>query len=319
MALQEKLPDIIAKAIDVESVRFSAPDLAKMRSFMMDFGLSDAEDAGDGVLRMRGSGDAPFLHETVEGEPGFVSFALRVQSADELHALAEAEGVRVEEASGPGGGRQVLLRDPDGFRVVAIEGKTRVAAVGHKPGNLWNVTARRERHGEAKRIAVKPANVVRLGHVVLGVSDMAKTWEWWRSRFGMLISDEVRAPNGDLAALFIRCDCGDVPVDHHTLNFASVPGLPPKFHHAAFEVADLDDLMAGSHFLEAKGHNHDWGVGRHFLGSQVFDYWRDPWGHRVEHWTDGDLFDANAPANVTDIPTMLGHQWGPAAPADFAS
>jgi len=108
-------------------------------------------------------------------------------------------------------------------------------------------------------------------------------------------------------------------VDHHTLNFASIPGIPPKFHHVAFEVADFDDLMAGSHHLELQGYRHDWGVGRHILGSQVFDYWRDPWGHRIEHWTDGDLFDAHTPPNVVDLPSMLGHQWGPAAPADFAT
>jgi catechol 2,3-dioxygenase-like lactoylglutathione lyase family enzyme len=166
---------------------------------------------------------------------------------------------------------------------------------------------------------MKPAQVVRLGHVVLGVTDMAKTWDWWQSRFGLLVSDEVRAPNGDLAALFIRCDRGDEPVDHHTLNFASIPGIPAKFHHAAFEVVDFDDLMAGSQHLNAKGYRHDWGVGRHILGSQVFDYWRDPWGHRIEHWTDGDLFDAHAPVTVADLPTMMGHQWGPAAPADFVT
>ena len=39
---------------DIESVRFSAPDLDKMRKFLIDFGMRDAEDAGDGVLRMRG-------------------------------------------------------------------------------------------------------------------------------------------------------------------------------------------------------------------------------------------------------------------------
>lgn len=81
--------------------------------------------------------------------------------------------------------------------------------------------------------------------------------------------------------------------------------------HAAFEVVDFDDLMADNHHLQAKSYRHDWGVGRHILGSQAFDYWRDPWGHRVEHWTDGDLFDAAVPANVTDLPTMLGHQWAP--------
>ena len=154
---------------------------------------------------------------------------------------------------------------------------------------------------------------------MINVSDMRHSWEWWRGRFGLLASDEVRAPNGDVAALFIRCDRGSTLVDHHMLNFASIPGVPPKFHHAAFEVADFDDLMVGSHHLEARGYTHDWGVGRHVLGSQVFDYWKDPWGHRVEHWTDGDLFDASTPTNVTDIPTMLGHQWGPAAPHDFAA
>jgi len=312
-------PVSIAKAIDVESVRFSAPDLHKMRKFLEDFGLQEAEDVGDGVLRMRGIGDAPFLHETIEGEPGFVSFAIRVRSVEDLEALAVAEGVAIDTASGPGGGQRVLLTDPDGFLVEAVAGRSRVTTLPPAASNLWNIAARRERQGEAKRVAAGAAHVVRLGHVVLAVTDMAKTWAWWRSRFGLIVSDEVRAPNDDLAALFIRCDRGDEPVDHHTLNFAAIPGLPAKFHHAAFEVADFDDLMAGSNHLEARGHRHDWGVGRHILGSQVFDYWRDPWGHRVEHWTDGDLFDANAPVNVTDLPTMLGHQWGPATPADFVS
>jgi catechol-2,3-dioxygenase len=307
----------IAKAVDVESVRFSAPDLTQMQTFLKDFGLSTVEDAGDNVLRMRGTGDAPVLHETIKGEPGFVSLAIRVRDADDLKALADVEGVAVE--AGIGGGQRVVLTDPDGFCVEAIAGRARLPGLSPSPTNAWNIAARRERQGEAKRIAVAPAHVVRLGHVVLGVSNMAKTWAWWQSRFGLLVSDEVRAPNGDLAALFIRCDRGDEPVDHHTLNFASIPGIPPKFHHAAFEVADFDDLMAGNHHLIAKGYRHDWGVGRHILGSQVFDYWRDPWGNRVEHWTDGDLFDAHAPVNVAELPTMMGHQWGPPSPADFVS
>ena len=309
---------MIAKAVDVESVRFSAPDLSKMQHFLEDFGLLPLEGDGDGVLRVRGTGNVPFVHETVQGEPGFVGFSLRVRSVDDLKALAEAEGGVVEPAAGPGGGYKVSLRDPDGYLVEAQAEKARVAPLPDGTRGLWNIASRREREREAKRIDVGPARVVRLGHVVLGVSDMAASQAWWQSRFGLLISDEVRAPSGDVAALFIRCDRGDVPVDHHTLNFASIPGVPPRFHHAAFEVADLDDLMAGSRFLEERGHTHDWGVGRHILGSQVFDYWKDPWGHRVEHWTDGDLFDASSPTNVVDIPTMLGHQWGPPAPADFA-
>jgi catechol 2,3-dioxygenase-like lactoylglutathione lyase family enzyme len=309
----------VALAVDVESVRFSAPDLDQMRQFQLDFGLCDAEPAADDVLRMRGTGDGPFLHETVRGDPGFLRVSIRVRSLEDLAALASAEGAAIENAEGPGGGQRVLMRDPDGFQVEAVAGRARASTLPDGTSTAWNVLARRERQRQPKRLAQGAAHVARLGHVVLGVSDMTKTWAWWQSRFGLLISDEVRAPSGDVAALFIRCNRGDEPSDHHTLNFASVPGTPPKFHHAAFEVADLDDLMVGSQYLVAKDYRHDWGIGRHILGSQVFDYWRDPWGHRVERWTDGDQFDSHSPTNIADLPTMMGHQWGPAAPADFVS
>ncbi len=55
-------------------VKFSAPDLGAMQTFLSDFGMSPARDASDGVLRMRRAGDAPFIHETVKGEPGFLGY-----------------------------------------------------------------------------------------------------------------------------------------------------------------------------------------------------------------------------------------------------
>ena len=308
----------IIKVQDIESVRFSAPDLDAMERFLTDFGLTAADDTGDGVLRMRGTGDAPFVHETVAGAPGFLALTLRAASMADLHTLASAEQLTVASAAGPGGGSMVSLRDPNGFVVEVIAGKARTSSLSHGVSALWNTMLGHYRTGEPKRLAPGPASVVRLGHAVLGVNDTAESWAWYRDRFGLIMSDEVRAPNGDLAAAFIRCDRGHEAVDHHSLNFAAFPGKPPAFHHAAFEVADFDDLMTGHEHLKLAGYTQDWGVGRHVLGSQVFDYWKDPWGHRVEHWTDGDVFTADVPTNVTDLPTMLGHQWGPPAPADFA-
>ena len=307
----------IIKVEDVESVRFGAPDLSRMRTFLIDFGLFDAEDVGDGVLRMRGTGDAPFVHETVQGKPGLCAVTLRAKSLADLHRLAEAEGAAISRPTAPGGGSVVALTDPNGFTVEVVAERARAPLRPHGVRALWNTMTGRHRSGEAKRVAAGPATVVRLGHVVLGVNDTRESWEWYHHRFGVLMSDEVQAPNGAMAAAFIRCDRGDDPADHHTLNFAAIPGKPPAFHHAAFEVADLDDLMAGHEHLKRAGYQHDWGVGRHILGSQVFDYWKDPWGHRVEHWTDGDLFTAATPANVTDLSVMLGQQWGPGPPADF--
>lgn len=305
------------KIEEIESVRFSAPDLGQMRAFLLEFGMTEAAAGDDEVLRFRGTGDAPFIHETVRGAPAFLSLALRASSQSDLEKLASAEQTPVIAATGPGGGSMIRLQDPNGFQIEVVAGRERAPTPPGPARARWNVIGGRGRPGAAKRLAAGPASVARLGHVVMGVKDTQETWDWWRSRFGLIMSDEVRAPDGFLVAAFVRLDRGDQPTDHHSLNFATIPGRPPVFHHAAFEVADLDDLMVGHDHLKRAGRQHDWGVGRHILGSQVFDYWKDPWGHRLEHWTDGDLFTTATPPSVHDLSIMMGQQWGPGAPPDF--
>ena len=307
----------IIKVQDVEYVTFSAPDLARMREFLSDFGMADSGQSDPNVLRMRGSGEAAFIHKTHLGSPGFVGVALRARSVEDLENLAKSQGVAVNELPAPEQGRVVTLTDPNGFRIEIVAGLSRVARAPSEPKAGWNTTQNLSRPNIPKRVAPGPSSVLRLGHVVLGVNDVVESWKWWSERFGLLMSDEVRAPNGAMAAAFIRCDRNSEPADHHSLNFAQMPGKSAAFHHAAFEVADLDDLMVGHERLKERGYTHSWGIGRHILGSQVFDYWRDPWGHLIEHWTDGDVFAADVPTAVTDIPTMLGRQWGPPAPPDF--
>lgn len=108
----------------------------------------------------------------------------------------------------------------------------------------------------------------------------------------------------------------DTPTDHHTLFLAQLPS-GPGFNHAAFEVRDIEDVLSGHNLLKAKDSLPAWGIGRHYPGSQVFDYWRDPWGHTVEHWTDGDMFTAEDEPRMGTVADLLGAQWGPAMPADF--
>ena len=53
-----------------------------------------------------------------------------------------------------------------------------------------------------------------------------------------------------------------------------------------------------------------WGIGRHILGSQIFDYWQDPWGDKHEHYCDGDLFTADEPTGVHAVSREAMAQWG---------
>jgi hypothetical protein len=85
----------------------------------------------------------------------------------------------------------------------------------------------------------------------------------------------------------------------------------------AFEVLDLDDLMTGNAHLRSAGWKHSWGVGRHVQGSQLFDYWRDPFGNKIEHWTDGDLVnDQHARTHGPLSPAGLS-QWAPPVTPEF--
>jgi hypothetical protein len=113
---------------------------------------------------------------------------------------------------------------------------------------------------------------------------------------------------------FLRCDRGETPTDHHTLFLLQSPAGTAKFNHAAFEVADFDDLMLGHTHLKRAKRTPAWGVGWHILGSQIFDYWKDPWGHELEHWTDGDLFAASDGSHKATLQDLLGVQWGPHHP-----
>ena len=48
----------------------------------------------------------------------------------------------------------------------------------------------------------------------------------------------------------------------------------------------------------------------------MFDYWKDPIGFTVEHWTDADLLTADTPPNAHDVAIGI-NQWGPNPPADL--
>jgi catechol-2,3-dioxygenase len=292
---------------DIAHVRYAAPDLAVMRSFLDDFGLCCFEQGGR--LYGKGRDGRPFVHVTEPGEARFIAVGLRAETVDDLALLAAHEGVPVEDLAEPGGGKFVRLTDPDGYGVEVVAGQAKAEPAPLPHDRPVNTAAARPRFRAPVRLDPAPAHVRRIGHAVLKVSDFRRSEAWYKARFGFLTSDEVEAAKDVPLGAFMRCDRGDKPADHHTLFLAQLPGKLGILH-AAFEVENLDDLMLGHQHLKTAKRDPAWGVGRHIMGSQIFDYWRDPFGNELEHWTDGDLFTAQDPPQMQPMSALLAVQWG---------
>ncbi|MCG8441217.1 MAG: VOC family protein [Caulobacterales bacterium] len=305
----------VAKAVDIAYIRFHVPDIAKARAFMEDFGLSTSEaraPGGAGLVYGHAYGDAggPFIYAAEEGDARFVGVGLDVASRHDLEALAAMEGASpIEPIGAPGDGERVRFIDPNGYEVDAVFGRAASGRASVSPLPAYNMNKETPRVGEAVRVSRGPSRVRRLGHCLLYAGDFRESEAWYKTRFGFLTSDEFFVPGApDSAGAFMRCDLGDTPSDHHTL--ALMESEMIGVNHTAFEVDDWDAVMLGHSHLAKAGHRQHWGVGRHFLGSQVFDYWEDPFGNTFEHYTDGDVFDASAPPNKQPIDMVTGVQWG---------
>ncbi len=297
------------KVQDIAYVRFSVPDLDRMQQFGLDFGLTLTARDND-VLYHRGSDPSPYVHVTEQGDVGFLGMAFEAASAEDLVAASQLEGASpVQKIEAPGGGQRVCWTDPDGYRIEVVHGREVLRALEVPTAIGVNRGSDRQRFGKVHRPPSGASSVKRLGHAVIRVADFRRSEEWYKSRFGFLSSDEVYLgePENVITA-FMRCDRGDEFADHHTLLCVGIG--EPGFDHAAFEVEDVDAVMAGHDHLAQAGYEHHAGIGRHILGSQIFDYWRDPWGHVVEHFTDGDMLDANTKVTQHDPGTALGTLWG---------
>jgi len=83
-------------------------------------------------------------------------------------------------------------------------------------------------------------------------------------------------------------------------------------------VQDIDDVFMGHEHLAHSGkYEHMWGIGRHLLGSQVYDYWADPWRRVHEHWADTDRLNVHNGGNLVSAEEGLRSQWGTRPPEKF--
>jgi catechol 2,3-dioxygenase-like lactoylglutathione lyase family enzyme len=301
---------------DLAYVRYQAVDLDAMEAFLTDFGLFRAART-DQTLYMRCNSGLPYVHVTDLGsENRAMAFGVVAANMQDLEQLAAECGATVEPNPEPAGGFMVKLVDPSGYEVTVLAGMNSVAPIPARSTTAHNYAAERGRLGAGVRLQAGPSKVQRLGHVALRCSDLAGSLAFYTQKLGMRVSGSGWAGTEDnICAYFLHCGLGKQFTDHHTIAIFKRP--ESKMDHSAFEVLDWDDVVQGNQHLLRAGHAHQWGIGRHVEGSQIFDYWRDPFGNKIEHWTDGDVVNEDHIGVSAQLSPEGLYQWGPDVPADF--
>lgn len=307
----------IIKVSELAYCRLRVPDLDKGEQFLVDFGLIPTVRE-EGRRFFRATDPHPYCYVIEEGPQRFLGFAFHSKSREDLDSLAEQQGAPVEVIDAPGGGVRVRLTEPNGYDVDVVHGIEPAEPIAVQRQVLNSGAQPLLRKGELFRLKRgEPTPVKRLAHVVLGSPQVRATVDWFHDTLGTISSDEVVAgPEKKLIGSFIRVDNGEDYVDHHAVFVIANP--TSGLQHISFEVPDVDAVFHDHHHLRKLGrYEHMWGIGRHLLGSQIFDYWADPFGYSHEHWADSDRLNASAPTTTWDAREGMVTQWGDEPPEKF--
>ncbi|GAA2393465.1 VOC family protein [Nonomuraea africana] len=308
----------IIKVHDLAWLEFCKPDLQRAESFAHAFGFTTALHTAD-ELHLRGTdAGSPCVLIRKGTRSRLIGPAFQAADPSDVLRLAQATGRKAAPLPESLGGLAVDLPDPSGNRVRVVSGTHDLAALPAQVPLTFNFGHAAARTNGTQRPPRAPAKVQRLGHVVMQTTRYIETLNWYLQHLGLIVSDFLYYPGqrgrGPVMS-FIRCDRGMTPTDHHTL--AMTLGPVNRYVHSAYQVADLDALAAGGQHLLELGYRRSWGIGRHIQGSQIFDYWRDPDGFLVEHFSDGDLFDCTLEPGWAPMTASGLAQWGPPATKDF--
>jgi len=281
-------------------ITIGVPNVAPTAAYYEEFGL---RPIAAGRLASADGGEQ--LELVPAPSRRLVELGIGVDDADDVARVAAALatlGVNAERTAS-----SVVAVDPGTEVRVAVTIADRIqgasaAVATNGPGRAGRGSNRAD--AVLRDGAVRPR---KLGHVVLGSTDLASSQRFFIEGIGFKISDTVAG-----LASFLRCS-----TDHHNLLVQAAP--VPLLHHTSWQVDDVDEIGRAASALIAKDPGrHLWGLGRHHIGSNFFWYLKDPAGNFSEYYADLDCIvdDELWTPGVWEGMKSL-YTWGPPVPPSF--
>jgi len=283
-------------------ITLGVPDVAGTQAFYNEFGLSTS---APGVLATRDGGDQlrlvtrPYRH--------LVEYTVAADDQDDLDRISAAAAAKGLQVTSHDDGSISTVDPICGIRArVAVRPRLHVAPyespVMNTPGHAARLNDR------APAIFDQgPAQPRKLGHVLYATPDLEASMAFLTGVLGFKVSD---TSEGIIA--FLRCSD-----DHHNIGMTQAP--MHFFHHSSWMVNDVDEIGKGAQNLLAVDPTRSvWGLGRHFLGSNLFWYFRDPSGNYAEYYADLDQIPSAEEWEARNwAPDKSLFAWGPPPPQEF--
>jgi len=289
----------------LSQVVIGVPNVEETARYYTDFGLTGVrEDSGDWGLRTLDGGEQ--LRLVYSPLRRLVELTIGVDNQDDLDRVARQlaalglptarDGDRLSAVEPATGARAVLAIGP------RLEQDTVAATPYNGPGRLERVDGR-----APGVLRVAPVRPRKLGHVVIGTTDVATTERFFLDGIGFKLSDRIAG-----AGAFMRCS-----TDHH--NVLALASPVSFLHHTSWQVDDVDEVGRGAMtMLEDHPERHIWGLGRHHAGSNFFWYLKDPAGNFSEYYSDMDCVVDDQLWTPETLEGAKGlFNWGPPPPPSF--
>ncbi len=296
--------DTIMAITGIRRLTYLVEDVAECTRFFSDFGLPLVRQADDAArfalpdgsevrLLLRGHADLP--QNTAQTGKGVFECCWAVDSEVALERLLSSLEPDHEIEHRPDG--TVRFVTPFG-QAIALEAWQPRPVYG-APTPL-NTVGRIERLNQPRKWIAR-ALPKRTHHVVWTFPDVQEAVDYYRDRLGFRITDMQKG-----FGVYMRADGA---YEHHSIFLADAHAPMPgfngtlKFHHANWEVEDIDEMMVAKNYLDRRGYEFgewNWGMGRHRLTSAAFLYVPCPAGGDAEYGADCDCVDDSWKPRIWD-------------------
>jgi catechol-2,3-dioxygenase len=284
------------KVIGLAGVGLQVPELRVAEKFYSTFGLQPHQRGS--ALGFRSTGGASdeilVLPGAAKKRMHHVSFFIRPEDetrfADKLRSKG-LETSRNEQRPG------LWFQDPWGTWINLTPG-----ASPYKPEEASPSVSRVDvHHWRSLNRDPKPQ---RIGHMLMFTPDYEKAEAFFTDVLGLRTTDRAKGKVSFMAT------GGDGIIDHHC--FGLIPSTHRGFQHASFKVGGIDDIGFGAWRMRNAGYKETFGPGRHALASNLFHYFRDPWGSWIEYYADMDrISPAWQTRDWNELPYVWGPEWAP--------